>query len=118
MLLTIDTNNLTEGDITILSLLGTSGPQRPPVGATAATTPKRRGPGRKTAERDEADTTDAAANAEPTQTATMDQAVAAATALLADGKTDLVKAALEAAGATRVSNLTDIDAFMAALDAS
>jgi len=48
----------------------------------------------------------------------MDQPVAAATALLADGKTDLVKAALEAAGATRVSNLTDIDAFMAALDAS
>jgi len=117
MLLTIDTDNLTEGDITILSLLGTSGPQRPPVDATAATTPKTR---KTKAAPTPPDTAENVA-AEPTTTtatATMDQAVAAATALLADGKTDLVKAALEAAGATRVSNLTDIDAFMAALDAS
>jgi hypothetical protein len=54
-----------------------------------------------------------------TETATLDDAVARATALVAAGKTSVVKAALAVAGAKRVSELkgATISTFLEALDA-
>jgi hypothetical protein len=117
MQMTFDTNNLSALDQHLLLALlndpekiGAPAPEPKPDARKGGRPRKAAAP---TVEV-EVDPENSAVEPEPTG-ATMEQAIAAATALLAEGKTDLVKDALAAAGATRVSNLTDVDTFMAAL---
>jgi hypothetical protein len=109
MQLTIDTENLSTLDRTVLSLV---------LGGESAPAPTKPAPSKKPAP--------AAESAEPVvdddpvdESPTKEQAVARAMELVGDGKAAEVKAALAVVGAKRVSELksaSDVVKFFAALD--
>ena len=119
MQITIDTNNLSELDIAMLGFLAQQGPAdeaevetevEPEKPAKAA--PKK--VAAKVAEPEpEVEDEDLVGG----KTYTLSDAVARATALVSDGKAQLVKKALETVGAKRVSEISEdqIEAFLSAL---
>lgn len=109
MQITLDTDQLSEKDLNVLrALVGDSSPA-----SAAQPAKKAAAPAKKAAAAPEPEETPAETSGEPT----MEDAVARATELVSSGKATEVKAALDACGADRVSNLPGdkIGDFLAAL---
>lgn len=131
MQITIDTNNLSELDINMLAFLAGQEPEAEtepdePVEETPA--PAKKAPAKKAAAAKPAPEPEVPSSEEAGDggdedlvggtAPTMSDAVAAATKLVSSGGSAKVKAALEAVGAKRVSEMaeSDIPAFLAALE--